>query len=128
MTAPDFDALIERLSMVRVAYALAAERDHDMQIGNSDVSMQSKMFADAAAALVQLREENARLTQIVDLARPPEGKVEIGAMVSQIAPKELIEQALHIVRAERDAAFALLRVCKDSVHPDTKIVIEALIT
>ena len=49
-------------------------------------------------------------------------------MVSQIAPKELIEQALHIVRAERDAAFALLRVCKDSVHPDTKIVIEALIT
>ena len=32
------------------------------------------------------------------------------------------------LEAERDAAFALLRVCKDSVHPDTKIVIEALIT
>ena len=32
------------------------------------------------------------------------------------------------LKAGRDAAFALLRVCKDSVHPDTKIVIEALIT
>lgn len=31
------------------------------------------------------------------------------------------------LRVERDAAFALLRVCQDSVHPDTRTVILALI-
>jgi hypothetical protein len=63
-------------------------------------------IADAAAALVQLRDSEA------------------------LARDEIAVQLIEIerIRAERDAAFALLRVCKDSVHPDTKIVIEALIT
>ena len=63
MTPDELDALIERLNISRAAYARAAERDHDMQIGNTDVSLQSEMFAQAAAALVQLRKENARLTK-----------------------------------------------------------------
>ena len=123
MTAPDFDALIERLSMVRVAYALAAERDHDMQIGNSDVSMQSKMFADAAAALVQLRDHNAQmasdekiLQRALDAERSMRQRAE--AEVARLSDKyaeevlkraealELLERATeHIaaLEAERDA-------------------------
>ena len=135
MTAPGLDALIEELN------------DAAYRFGDSypvDAARQRR----AAAALVQLREENARLelwgkatfeAGFQERLRAERAEAELDAQNRALAQcRALLKQEMDDVlplrvkvaalEAERDAAFALLRVCKDSVHPDTKIVIEALTT
>jgi hypothetical protein len=68
-TPTDIAGLIARLEMVQAAYARAAERDHDMQIGNTDVSLQAKLFGETRAALEQQQREIERLTIARDVAR-----------------------------------------------------------
>lgn len=116
MTPADIDALISRIQYRAANMATK---------GNADV------LREAAAALRELRDENAKLQEllgggihteikarrallkaeaerdalqkIVDIANPPDGKADMVALVSQVASKEIIEMALHVVRAERDA-------------------------
>lgn len=59
----DTKALCERITIVRAAYTLAAERDHDMQIGNSDVSMQAMLFGEITVAIERFDAEAARLRE-----------------------------------------------------------------
>ena len=126
MITPDLDALIERQPW----FPPADER--------------TEWANQAAAAITELREENALMghppAQIQKLERRAErAEAELDTQNRALAQcRALLKQEMDDVlplrvkvaalEAERDAAFALLRVCKDSVHPDTKIVIEALTT
>ena len=85
-----------------------------------------------AMTLLPFDDERVQLVYhlLCDDQQPPDSsKHWEGWTAQRIATALLAQERKRAERAEaeRDAAFALLRVCKDSVHPDTKIVIEALI-
>jgi len=85
---------------------------------------------DDTAEIDRLRGENARLRDELALMGHPPAQIQKLERRAERAESSLSAamERIAALEAERDAAFALLRVCKDSVHPDTKIVIEALIT
>jgi len=126
-TELELDALIERLLLPDLYWhSIKCEECGVETILPEALERAREDMQQAAGALVQLRDAEA-------LARGKIAEQTIKIEWLERMKQNYYDEAVkgwskcRAAEAERDAAFALLRVCKDSVHPDTKIVIEALI-